>query len=184
MTGFSFYGCDFENGDSSKAEQSPTQQEVAVRDSCRASVIFEEIIIIKDTDPPQVNDQWTIRAEVIPGFPPNPNQRTTIVNNVVGDQGSHLLGPPPNAPTFTFGPKLLGLKDNRYDLKIVIEITEHDPNGRDDIQLLGPQLFEIDNMLCPNDREASYKFKETVVDPQNIAETGHIELRLRIDLDP
>jgi len=172
-------GCpDARQQEGKKKQEEPRQ--------CTASVVFEEIIVTQDTDPAPINDRWTIEAQVLPQFPPNPGNFTTIVNGVAADQGGRLIGPQGGQP-FTFGPKILGPKDQRYDLHVLIKSKESDPaqenRGQDDAAPF-MQQFEIRNILCPNDAQARYKFKDAVVDPQNGAERGQLEFTLRIDLDP
>ncbi len=165
-------GC---NGKDKEVKKKPKQD-------CKASVIFEEVIVIRDTDPAPINDKWDIEAQVLPQFPPNPGAFTKIANGQAGDQGVRLV------QNFVFGPKVLGPKDQRYNITILVKAKELDPKnenrGQDDVPLLGPQQFEIRNMLCPNDNMARYKFKQTVVDPNNIQEIGQVEYSIRVDLDP
>lgn len=149
---------------------------------CKASVIFEEVIVIRETDAAPINDKWDIEAQVLPQFPPNAGAFTKIANGVVGNQGVRLVR------NFVFGPKILGPKDQRYNISVLVKAKELDPQqenrGADDVPLLGPQQFEIRNMLCPNDNMATYKFKQAVVDPINRQEVGQVEYSIRIDLDP
>ena len=149
---------------------------------CKASVIFEEVIVIRETDAAPINDKWDIEAQVIPQFPPNAGAFTKIANGVLGNQGVRLV------QNFVFGPRVLGPKDQRYNITILVKAKELDPQqenrGQDDEPLLGAQQFEIRNMLCPNDNMARYKFKQAVVDPNNRQEVGQVEYTIRIDLDP
>ena len=91
------------------------------------------------------------------------------------------------AQPFVFGPKVLGKKNQRYSLQILTRGKELDPpaeaRGQDDVSIR-PQQFEIRDMLCPNDANVTYKFKQLFVDPNNLAELGEVEYNIQVDLDP
>lgn len=146
---------------------------------CSATVTVNEVIVTRDTDPAPVVDTWTVEAQVLPAFPPNPGAFTTLANGAAGDQGARIVR---NA---AFGPKVLG-PPGRYTLKVLVKATELDPpaenRGTDDTPVFGPQLFEMVNLDCPGASGSQFKFKQTVVDSTSRAEAGEVEYVLQVDM--
>jgi len=156
---------------------------------CTATITFEEIVVIRDTDP-NILDTWEVEASIAPQMPPMPNAGAFVAiipPATPGDQGARLLqrGVPGVPPPFTFGPIVLGPKGQRYDIIISTRGNEIDPPGAgvNDTDPLGAQQFELRQLLCPSDAQVRYKYKQAFIEAAT-GEVGVLEYTIRVFLDP
>lgn len=156
---------------------------------CTATVTFEEIIVIRDTDP-NILDTWAVEASIAPPMPPMPNAGAFVAiipPATPGDQGARLLqrGVPGVPPPFTFGPVVLGPKGQRYNITISTRGNEIDPPGAgvNDTDPLGAQQFELRQLLCPSDAQVHYKYKQAFIEAAT-GEVGVLEYTIQVLLDP
>ncbi len=156
---------------------------------CTATITFEEVIVIRDTDP-NIGDTWQLEASIAPQFPPMPQAGAfvpIIPQATPGDQGMRLIqrGAAGIPPPFQFGPLVLGPKGQRYDIIISTRGNEIDPPGAggNDSDPLGVQQFELRQLFCPSDTQVRYKYKQAFTDAAT-GEVGVLEYTIQVFLDP